>query len=127
MLSMPRRKKSEHPVSHLLPPEEPIDDQPIEGRVFKRPDGYYWERKAGSARPVRHAREAEADLLAGGTTLDFDPEDSLQEAESELGISELDRSRHWRPGGGQHPPPRGPLALSCIRGSVFRATSAKSG
>lgn len=93
MLSMPRRKKSEStkPVSKLeLPPEEPIDDQPIQARVFKRPDGYYWEAKGKDARgPFATRAEAEADLLAGGTTVgDFEPAEGLQEAESELGISE---------------------------------------
>lgn len=83
---MPRRKKSE--VSQP-PVEEPIEEQPIEGRVVKRPDGYYWEAKGVEARgPFVTRAEAEADLLAGGaTTPEFDDEDLLQEAESEIGIS----------------------------------------
>jgi|SRR5687767_7063250 hypothetical protein len=83
---MPRRKKSE--VSQP-PVEEPIDEQPIEGRVVKRPDGYYWEAKGVDARgPFATRAEAEADLLAGGAnTPEFDGEDSLQDAESEIGIS----------------------------------------
>jgi hypothetical protein len=86
---MPRRKNSE--VSKpALPPEEPIDEQPVQGRVLKRPDGYYWEAKGRDARgPFATRAEAEADLLAGGAAGgDFEPEDTLQEAESELGISE---------------------------------------
>ena len=83
---MPRRKKSE--VSQP-PVEEPIEEQPIEGRVVKRPDGYYWEAKGVEARgPFATRAEAEADLLAGGAnTPEFDDEDSLQDAESEIGIS----------------------------------------
>ena len=83
---MPRRKKSE--VSQP-PVEEPIDEQPIEGRVVKRPDGYYWEAKGVDARgPFATRAEAEADLLAGGAnTPEFDGGDSLQDAESEIGIS----------------------------------------
>lgn len=93
MPSMPRRKKSDRTKSvsaPALPPDEPIDEQPIQSRVFKRPDGYYWDAKGRDARgPFATRAEAEADLLAGGTaTLDFEPEDGLQEAESELGISE---------------------------------------
>ena len=84
---MPRRKKTE--VSQP-PVEEPIEEQPIQGgRVVKRPDGYYWEAKGVEARgPFATRAEAEADLLAGGaTTPEFDAEDSLQDAESEIGIS----------------------------------------
>jgi hypothetical protein len=94
MLSMPRRKKNDLTKSVSapeLPPEEPVDDQPIRGpRVFKRPDGYYWDAKGRDARgPFATRAEAEADLLAGGTTTtDFEPGEGLQEAESELGISE---------------------------------------
>lgn len=58
-------------------------------RVFERPDGFYWESKDGrEARgPFATRAEAEADLLSGGAA-DFDAPESLQEAESELGISE---------------------------------------
>ena len=92
MPSMPRRTKSDltKPVADpVLPADEPIDDQPIQGRVFKRPDGFYWDAKGRDARgPFATRAEAEADLLAGGTApLDFEP-DGLQEAESELGINE---------------------------------------
>jgi len=39
--------------------------------------------------PFETRAEAETDLLAGGAAEDeFDPKDTLQEAESELGISE---------------------------------------
>jgi len=90
MLLMPRRKKNELSTP-ALPVDEPIDDQPIHGpRVFKRPDGYYWDAKGRDARgPFATRAEAEADLLAGGAAAgDFEPEGTLQEAESELGISE---------------------------------------
>jgi hypothetical protein len=75
---MPRRKKSDSTNSvsaPSAPADEPIDDQPIQGRVFKRPDGYYWDAKGRDARgPFATRAEAEADLLAGGTApLDFEP------------------------------------------------------
>jgi len=83
---MPRRKKAG--VSQLV--EEPIEPPPVDGRVIKRPDGYYWEAKGRDARgPFASRAEAEADLLAGGTTEDdFESDDTLPKAESELGISD---------------------------------------
>jgi hypothetical protein len=86
---MPRRKKTEA-AKPALPPEESVEEQPIQGRVLKRPDGYYWEAKGKEPRgPFSSRAEAEADLLAGGSTQgDFGAGETLQEAESELGIAE---------------------------------------
>lgn len=78
---MPRKKKPA-----VLPKEEAL-----QGRVLERPDGFYWESKQTKELrgPFETRAEAEADLLAGGAAADeFDPNDTLQEAESELGISE---------------------------------------
>jgi len=63
-----------------------IADEPI----LKRPDGFYWQRKAGELRgPFVTRAEAEADRLAGGEAGgEFDPGESLQEAESEIGMAE---------------------------------------
>jgi hypothetical protein len=90
---MPRQKKIQ--VSQpALPPQESAEEQPIQGRVIKRPDGYYWEAKGEEARgPFATRAEAEADLLAGGAGQgEFEAAEfsdgSLQEAESELGISD---------------------------------------
>ena len=87
---MPRRKKPE--VAKLPEPvDEPaVDEQPVAAHVIKRPDGYYWEAKGRDPRgPFATRDEAEADLLAGGTTEeDLEAEDGLHEAESELGISD---------------------------------------
>lgn len=72
-------------------PDEPIT-APVQGHVIERADGFYWEGKKGEAHgPFPTLAEAEADLLAGGAgTEEDDPEvpETLQEAESELGISE---------------------------------------
>jgi hypothetical protein len=59
------------------------------GRVIERPDGYYWQQAADGEEygPFTTRAEAEADMLAGGGA-DFEPEETLQEAESEIGISE---------------------------------------
>lgn len=59
------------------------------GRVIERPDGFYWEsnEKGKTYGPFATLAEAQADLLAGGGS-EFEPGETLQEAESELGISE---------------------------------------
>jgi hypothetical protein len=76
---MGRRKKSAVSRDELA--EEPI---------LKRPDGFYWQRKAGELRgPFVTRAEAEADRLAGGAAEgEFEANESLQEAESEIGMAE---------------------------------------
>jgi hypothetical protein len=76
---MARRKKSAVPRDELA--EEPI---------LKRPDGFYWQKKGGELRgPFVTRAEAEADRLAGGVADDdFEAGESLQEAESEIGMAE---------------------------------------
>lgn len=58
--------------------------------VLKRPDGFYWQKASGELRgPFMTRAEAEADRLAGGAAGgEFDAGESLQEAESEIGVSE---------------------------------------
>ena len=59
------------------------------GRIVERPDGFYWETK-GDAKaygPFPTRAEAEADILSAGGE-ELEPAESLQEAESELGIAE---------------------------------------
>ena len=65
---------------------EPVTQEPI----LQRPDGFYWRPKSGELRgPFEDRAEAEADRLAGGATDDdFGAGESLQEAESEIGMSE---------------------------------------
>lgn len=59
------------------------------GHVVERPDGFYWEEqgeeKAYGPFPTRV--EAQDDMLSAGGE-DLEPGESLQEAESELGISD---------------------------------------
>src|SRR5262245_28775040 len=62
-----------------------------QGRILQRPDGFYWESKETKELrgPFETRAEAEADRLAGGAAEEeFERNDTLQEAESELGISE---------------------------------------
>lgn len=63
----------------------------MQGRILERPDGFYWESKQTKELrgPFETRAEAEADMLAGGADDgEFESKDTLQEAESELGISE---------------------------------------
>ena len=91
---MPRRKKpSAAPVvSADDAPEIAPAESSVQGRILERPDGFYWESKQTKELrgPFATRAEADADLLAGGGADDeFDPEaETLQEAESELGISD---------------------------------------
>ena len=62
---------------------------PLAGHVIERPDGFYWEKAKGESHgPYASLAEAEADLLADGAADEAEAGESLQEAESELGISE---------------------------------------
>jgi hypothetical protein len=66
-------------------------EEALAGRVIERPDGFYWESKhAGELHgPFETVAEAEADMLADGAAEGgLDPGETLQEAESEIGISE---------------------------------------
>jgi len=59
-------------------------------RITERPDGFYWQSREGKeAGPFATLAEAEADLLSGGAAEgDFGAGETLEEAESELGIAE---------------------------------------
>ncbi|HEX2567001.1 MAG TPA: hypothetical protein VHL85_09075 [Burkholderiales bacterium] len=80
-------KRSKKPV--LAPEEEAAAGaEEVRGRLFERPDGFYWQSLKGGEEygPFTTRVEAEADMQSGGASA-ADPE-ALQEAESELGISE---------------------------------------
>jgi hypothetical protein len=67
---------------------KPKREEALRGRIIERPDGFYWESKYGDGRgPFATIAEAEADMLSGGEE-EFEPSETLQEAESELGISD---------------------------------------
>jgi hypothetical protein len=67
----------------------PQAEQQAGGRIVERADGFYREKAGGEAvGPYATLAEAEADLLADGAAEDVEAGESLQEAESELGISE---------------------------------------
>ena len=69
--------------------EEEIPRDEPKRRVIERPDGFYWQAIRGSEEsgPFDTREEAEADLLSGGGA-EIPEGETLQEAESELGISD---------------------------------------
>ena len=67
----------------------PHDEIAVRHRLDRSPDGFYIEKPNGETLgPYATLAEAEADLLADGAIDDLETGDSLQQAESELGISE---------------------------------------
>jgi hypothetical protein len=56
--------------------------------IFERPDGFYWQSEDDRKQygPFTSRTAAELDMQSGGN--DLEPGESLQEAESELGISD---------------------------------------
>jgi hypothetical protein len=66
-------------------------DDDAQGRILERPDGFYWESKQTKELrgPFPTLAEAEADLLADGAGGgEFEAGETLQEAESEIGMAE---------------------------------------
>ena len=78
------KPKEENPAAS----EEAAAPDEVRGRMLERPDGFYWQSLKGGEEygPFTTRVEAEADMQSGGASA-LDPE-ALQEAESELGISE---------------------------------------
>jgi len=91
---MPRKVKKAAKKELVAPivEETPAPESaPLQGRMIERPDGFYWMAQDNGEPhgPFATLAEAEADLLSGGAAPEEpDAEGSLQEAESDLGISE---------------------------------------
>ncbi|HEX7053603.1 MAG TPA: hypothetical protein VF211_06665 [Burkholderiales bacterium] len=84
---MPRKSTKTRSKKRRAEPRRRPEE--IGGRVIERPDGFYIEKPNGETLgPYATLAEAEADLLADGAIDDLETGDSLQQAESELGISE---------------------------------------
>ena len=84
------------PVSKRAPKKVAVLDgngasrEELRAHIIERPDGFYWESKQNHAEygPFTTLAEAEANMLADGADTEVEPGDTLQEAESELGIAE---------------------------------------
>jgi hypothetical protein len=91
---MPRKARKGPKKERVQPAVEETaapDTAPLAGRVIERPDGFYWMAKDGGEPhgPFATLAEAETDLLSGGSAPEEqEAGETLQEAESELGISE---------------------------------------
>jgi hypothetical protein len=81
-----KSKRAKPEAAPEEPRDEPVEELP-RGRVLERPDGFYWEAQGELYGPFTTLAEAEADMLSGGAP-EVEETESLQEAESELGISE---------------------------------------
>jgi hypothetical protein len=78
-------RRPETPPLPIDPPAEPA----IETRIVTRPDGYHWLTADGRREtgPFTTFEEAELDLHADEHS-DVEPEETLAEAESEIGIAD---------------------------------------
>ena len=91
---MPRKARKRTAQEKVAPAVEETlapESAPLAGRVIERPDGFYWMAKDNGEPhgPFASLAEAEADLLSGGAAPEEPEADAgLQEAESDLGISE---------------------------------------
>jgi hypothetical protein len=68
-------------------PQRPTEDD--SSRIIERPDGFYWTDLGTRAEsgPFPTLEEAVAAMQAAAET-DYEPGESLQEAESEIGIAD---------------------------------------
>ena len=82
------KQKKPNPAPAAPPPEEEALKKELQGHVIERPDGFYWQAVDSGEEygPFTTLAEAEADMLAGGDAGLESPD--LQEAESEIGVSE---------------------------------------
>ncbi len=69
-------------------PQAPRDEEP-RGHIVERPDGFYWQSKDDGKDygPFVTLAEAEHSMRSEGET-EYGPGESLEEAESEIGIAE---------------------------------------
>ena len=73
-------------MGRTVPAGTPKDDR---SRIVERPDGFYWHAADRSAEygPFPTLREAAADMQAADDESNYEPGETLEEAEDEIGIS----------------------------------------
>jgi hypothetical protein len=73
-------------MKKVIPQTPPESDR---ARVIERPDGYYWQSRdsAKESGPFATLLEAVEDMQYNADS-DFEPGESVQQAESEIGISD---------------------------------------
>jgi hypothetical protein len=85
MTTKSAKTRDRHPTSRIAPEIPEFEDV----RVIERPDGYYWQSIDGKQErgPFPARLEAEQDLaICDGESLEVG--ETLEEAESEIGIAE---------------------------------------
>ena len=72
-------------MGRTVPTGTPEDDR---ARIVERPDGYYWqsEDRQSEYGPFSSLMDAVADMQSAEET-DYEPGESLEEAEDEIGIA----------------------------------------
>jgi hypothetical protein len=80
---------SKNPAPPVDTPVEAEADEAPAGEVLDRPDGFYWRSHDGTREggPFETSELARDDLEAGDAP-DIGPVESLQEAESEIGVTD---------------------------------------
>jgi len=73
-------------MSHPLPEPTPDYD---ETRIIERPDGFYWRADTAGEEhgPFRTLAEAVEDMGFSAESPDYEPDETLEEAEAEMGVS----------------------------------------
>jgi len=76
----------EHAMDPVIPEAPPDND---ETRVIERPDGFYWRSDASGEEhgPFRTLAEAVEDMGFDAESADFEPDETVEEAEAEIGVS----------------------------------------
>jgi hypothetical protein len=86
---------------------KPIPQTPPEfdrTRIVERPDGFYWQEKGGAREygPFPTLLEAVEDMQSGGES-SYEPGESVQEAEDEIGIAQWTDPETGEPAEEQRP------------------------
>lgn len=98
-------------AAHGQPPEPaqtPLPDEPTDavmGEVIDRPDGFYWRSADGTREggPFETAELARVDLETNDAP-DTGPGETLQEAQSEIGVADWIDPQTGEPAEGSSPP-----------------------
>ncbi len=91
-------------MSRYRTPPPPDEPPPIDGRIVQRPDGYHWLTADGRREigPFATFEQAEFDLRADEKS-EVEPDETLAEAESEIGIADWIDPETGEPGEEERP------------------------
>lgn len=100
----PKAPAAHVPAAAEPPPDDAGPDDAAE-RIFSRPDGWYWLAPDGKQEigPFASLAEAQADMDSGEMST-WAPDETLPEAESEIGVADWIDPDSGCPAEGQSPP-----------------------